>query len=512
MARLYMNIDINSYVCPFLNTVLEQENVYPEMLWPFVDVYRSTQVTDVLFDIFCQLSATPSSHIGTLGELCRWGAGNGIEDSFLDFHHCYQQIYDRWQIDPFQVWIDRCRENGQNPWISVRMNDCHPFALLEHEKIDSFLKKAVQNGWTLGDDYGYYGKCYDYSVKEVRDLMLSYICEQLSRYDVYGIELDFMRECQCFRYLTADMKACTEIMNQFMRDVKQIVSDCEKIHGHPIRILVRVMRDYEHTTFYGFDPACWAREKLVDVINPTPRWTGGDSGIPVAEWKALLPGVEVAAGIETAVNYAPDRGMGYATAEIARGLAAGYLAAGSDGVYFFNYFVNSDAPYRTFDQHMLSAHPYIRNMEVLSGCADPESIYKRAVRFAVIPQAGEGFAQYPPMWQPLPAKLGQETQSFAITTGPIPKSKRAMLIVGIEGLDAPDADVRVNGKSCTKWEKINLAYIPGIGMQTGNYVSGETRCYGCVVDADDLGALTQKIGIKTGHENAVLTWLELAVV
>ena len=88
MARLYMNIDINSYVCPFLNTVLEQENVYPEMLWPFVDVYRSTQVTDVLFDIFCQLSATPSSHIGTLGELCRWGAGNGIEDSFLDFHHC----------------------------------------------------------------------------------------------------------------------------------------------------------------------------------------------------------------------------------------------------------------------------------------------------------------------------------------------------------------------------------------------------------------------------------------
>ena len=85
-----MNIDINSYICPFLDTVLEQENVYPEMLWPFVDIYRSTQVTDVLFDIFCQLSATPSSHIGTLGELCRWGAGNGIEDSFLDFHRCYQ--------------------------------------------------------------------------------------------------------------------------------------------------------------------------------------------------------------------------------------------------------------------------------------------------------------------------------------------------------------------------------------------------------------------------------------
>lgn len=499
MNRVYVNIDINSYICPFLSTVLKQENVYEQMLYPFVDIYRPSQTTDIMFNIFAQRSATPSACFDTLMGECRWGEKNGIEHPHLDFHRCYQILEDRYQIDPFAVWIERCRENGHNPWLSIRMNDCHPDPFDEHKELKNFFHKACENDWLLGKDYLYFWKCYNYGVKEVRDTMLAYIKEQLSRYDVYGLELDFMRECQCFRYLTEDMEACTQIMNQFMRDVKQIALDCEKIHGHPIRILVRVARDITHSRFYGFDPVCWAKEKLVDIINPTPRWMGGDSGIPVQQWKELLPGVEVVAGIEDNVGYSPERGVAIATTEIARGLAAGYLSAGSDGIYTYNYFVNSDKP-------------YIRNLEFLSCCASLDSLYNRAVRFAVIPQADEFYAKTPPMWQPIPAQLGNGEQTLTITTGKIPENKRMMLIAGFEGLDADEADVRVNGVPCTKWETISLSYIPGIGMQTSNYVSEQTRCFGCAVNTADLQDLTQQITVSAKKETATLTWLELVAV
>ena len=56
-------------------------------------------------------------------------------------------------------------------------------------------------------------------MKEVRESMLAYLREQLSRYDVYGLELDFLREYHCFRYLTADMGECRRIMLGFLREV-----------------------------------------------------------------------------------------------------------------------------------------------------------------------------------------------------------------------------------------------------------------------------------------------------
>ena len=95
------------------------------------------------------------------------------------------------------------------------MNDCHPKPLFLDEKIGHFKKTALDNGWMLGEDYGYFWSCYNYRFKQVRNIFLSYIEEQLSMYDVFGLELDFMREIQCFQYLTDNMDECTEIMNGF---------------------------------------------------------------------------------------------------------------------------------------------------------------------------------------------------------------------------------------------------------------------------------------------------------
>ena len=51
MRRVYLNIDVNTTAIPFLNKVAKQKTVTPEMLYPYVDIYKETAVTDILFNI-----------------------------------------------------------------------------------------------------------------------------------------------------------------------------------------------------------------------------------------------------------------------------------------------------------------------------------------------------------------------------------------------------------------------------------------------------------------------------
>ena len=48
--HFYTNIDINSVVTPFLNRAAEIDAADPAVLYPFVDAYAGTQITDILFE------------------------------------------------------------------------------------------------------------------------------------------------------------------------------------------------------------------------------------------------------------------------------------------------------------------------------------------------------------------------------------------------------------------------------------------------------------------------------
>ena len=61
MKGIFLNIDINTVTFPFLSRVAAQETVTEADLYPFVDQYAGTQVTDLAFDIFCQISMTEYS-------------------------------------------------------------------------------------------------------------------------------------------------------------------------------------------------------------------------------------------------------------------------------------------------------------------------------------------------------------------------------------------------------------------------------------------------------------------
>ena len=339
-------------------------------------------------------------------------------------------IYNVQKKDIFAVWFRKCREVGLRPWISLRMNDCHSPDEAASPLRGELFYTAEANGWTIGGEYGYYRHCFNYAVPEIRQLMLDYTREQLLRYDVYGLELDFMREIYCFDYKKADTGEIVAIMNQYMRDTAAIVKKAAEKWGHEIRLSVRLMRDIDQCYAYGFDPLTWCEEGLVDAITVTPRFSSNDSAMPIAEWKARCPSAEIWAGIETLVN-TQAKGC-CASAEVARGYGAQYLTAGADGLYLFNY---------------MTAPPGIgaREKEVYDTCGSLAEILKHPRRHVVTYQdiCPDGWEPYDPL--PLKVKAGAAA-TLPVETGCIPDGAGVTVLLGFSQELAEEAAVTVTIK------------------------------------------------------------------
>ncbi len=469
---LLVNIDINSVTTPFLTKVTENGRVpaIPE-LYPFVDIYRDTDVTDIAVCTFCQYSATPSKVFSDAAFKRYQTVENGVNVDYTDRYAGLVHLYEH-GIDPHKVWFDRCREIGLRSWLSIRMNDCH-----EPDADASFLRseffyEAREKGWTIGSDYGYFRWCFNYAVPEVREKMLAYIDEQFRMYEPDGLELDFMREPYCFNY--KDGNDHVAVMNGFLRDVKTLVTAAEERRGRKIPILIRVPRDPETALDYGFDPAAWEREGLCDILNPTPRWETCDSDIPVARWKKLLPKTEIYAGIEILVSGACGRD--HAEASMTRGYANHYLSEGADKIYLYNYYVN---PYE----------PNAMMQEVHRTCGTLEHTANAPCRTIVTYQdiTVNPAHSYRPL--PITVKAG-ETAELDIGTGTIPGE--ACLILGFKG-DAPSVGVSINGKPAEAGTKF---------LDDPYYKAGDCAFVSCAFTA---GACTrQHITITAPAETSVV--------
>lgn len=520
MKKMYMNIDINTGTFPFLCKLAEQEYITPDMLYPYVDVHRHTQVTDFVMNICASGSNTPSEIFMDYADIYESKiVGKDKSSASEKGGIAWRGLYDiqkKHGIDVYATWIDRCRQVGYNPWFSFRMNDCHPGSKNTTDSEKDFVVKAIKNDWMIGEEYGYYGGCFDYSVPEVREHYLSYIQEQVFRYDVYGIELDFLREYHCFKYLTADMGECRKIMTDFVRAVKAILFDAEKIHGHKLKLMIRLPRDIEHCMYYGFDPVAMAKEQLLDVVVTSPRFSGSDSGIDVDEWRSALPGVDIIPGIEAAVGIVDGKFVD-CSKEIALGLCANYLSYDPEGLYFFNHFISPRmfsaffSPLCEYEQMRLETNePWEKSFAVLACGADYKTIYQSAVRFVIIPEGYEGCAGYPTMWRPIPTEIGSEYKIFELRTGEIPKGKRCAVILGFDG-GAEDFEVTVNGTTVDGFRKINIGFIEGIGYQPAKVVSEKTVCYRAKFEESILTAPIQTITVKSNKGTPTLSWVEINV-
>ena len=232
--------------------------------------------------------------------------------------------------------IARCRHHGISPWITLRMNDCHYNDVLEHPFHGDFWKRNPQ--FLRQNCSGYFARCLDYAHAEVRDLYLALIVETLERYDIDGLELDFMRE----PYLFSQGKEAegAVLLTAWLRAVRKLTAAAASQRGHAIRLGIRVPSAPAAALGLGLDVATWAKEGLLDVLVVTPRWATLEFDLPIPQWRQLLGAAPVilAGGLEILYRPCPGGAATAVSPELATGAATAVLARGADAVYLFNYF------------------------------------------------------------------------------------------------------------------------------------------------------------------------------
>lgn len=244
-------------------------------------------------------------------------------------------------IDPYDVWIRRCREKNVSPWISIRMNDVHYAFDMSYAGHSSFWREhpefwrqpnATKGDWGL--------RALNYSNAEVRARILAFVVEVLERYDVDGIECDWMRFTD---HLTPNHEleesAC---LNDLMSKIRQVVREASVRRSHPISIAARVDSDPEAALLRGTDPFAWASAGLIDILIPCNFFASADFWLPCRGWirriRQVNPLVKVVPGTDSGIVMKGTKKRRLMTIEEYCTWAERVNRQGADGVYVFNFF------------------------------------------------------------------------------------------------------------------------------------------------------------------------------
>ncbi len=422
----------------------------------FIRQYQDTQIGDFMLTCAGRIADYPSAVREDYLDKFDQKVENGrpVDYTRHPVPRCMNRVYRELGLDFYAICIDELRRIGVRPWLSVRMNDCHdndaPTSFLHPNFFHSHPEfRRVRHRAPMG----YFDRCYDYAVPEVRRLMLDTVEEIAFRYDADGIELDWMREIYCFR-IGREYEGI-EIINQFTRDVRAILDRAEEKWGHPIRLAARTMRDPQMALDSGFDAVQWAREGMIDTLIPTPRWQTTDSDIPVEMWKRLLAdtGVRLAAGIEILQQSSAGNSEGrfYTMPENVNALAAQYLSEGADAVYLFNYMdqpnpVQLRADAACPEGCSLAPENYMKLLQTVGSRETAVRAERRHVKT---------FADVGPVWcdmakraaLPLAVKAGRSA-CLRLRVGEIPAGAAVEVRLGVTGEEADAPTVFVNSEPC----------------------------------------------------------------
>jgi len=140
--------------------------------------------------------------------------------------------------DLLRLFVERCRQTGQHPFVSLRLNDAHHVELVNKpgntggfQAISRFYAEHQQ--WRIGTDpKDWNQRTLDWAHPEVPDFMLSLVREQCENYDLDGFELDFMRHPSFFRVQETTFAQRSAIITGFVRRVREVLDRTAKPGQH----------------------------------------------------------------------------------------------------------------------------------------------------------------------------------------------------------------------------------------------------------------------------------------
>lgn len=482
--RVFYNLDCSEF---FVGTF---GPIVPETIDNFVDSHAAVGITDLLINVNAQRTNYRSDVWESFWD--GYDPNAGDDQPFfagLDQQRIFEvQLFknhlglEEQGCDYPKRMIDRARHNQVKAWISLRMNDGHNQHLKDHPAHSTFWKSHPQ--WHL--KYG-----LDYEQPEVRQHYMRLVREVCARYDMDGLELDFLRFWLYFR--PGREHAGIPLISDFVAEARKLTQQAAERLGHPVELAVRVPTRPWVARRHGLDAEAWGKAGWVDLIVATPWFPSIDGDAPLETWKGLLLGtnVEVALSLDTGINSGAS-GRQPMTHEEMRGVLLSSLHRGADAVYFFNMFAS---PYQSWpredhDQLLRDAGSYTAL----------QSGPRRHPLTLISPWAiGE-----PGNDRELPYTGTHGT--FRVPIGPKPtKQQRAQIELVVPGNDHP-LEVRLNGTLCA-WS--GLATPEHITASRTSRDDTERR-HVYEVPANALSGGYNLIEVKAEHEIKI-TWVEISV-
>ncbi len=167
----------------------------------------------------------------------------------------------------------------------------------------------------------------DYAFAEVRLYIEAIICETFERFEVDGVELDFMRHPGWFRI--EDARANAYLMTDLVRRVRRRLCQTERERGRPQWLIVRVPPTLADSLRTGLDVNTWMTEGLADIVVVGGGFIPYET--PVHEFVEAAGGTDCRIyGCIEATRYIDERHL--------RGLASRWYGDGADGIYLYNFY------------------------------------------------------------------------------------------------------------------------------------------------------------------------------
>lgn len=321
--------------------------------------------------------------------------------------------------DYLSLCIERCRERGIAPGVSIRMNDMHGALEPDTSPLNSnFYKQNPQYRLPgkASEGWGRIGLNYEHS--QVRQHYLNLIAEIVEKYDFDVLELDFLRFPNYFP--RCNSKYHCKIMTDFIGQVRQIMLKKNSRTQLFIRVASVPALCYE----LGFDLSTLSKKNLIDGITFSEFLNTGWE-MPVEEFRNLIGDrIALFAGADVSADRRPGLPVRYMPYNelLLEGFAYAYLSSGADGIYFFNFFTlrgkNNNGHNLRFD-----VFKKIKNQSKLKGCP---KVYLISSNIDHVPDTD--------LPKQIPVSAGPRmTKEFFVLMGKEPNHSRVLLKVLFSG-------------------------------------------------------------------------------
>ncbi len=197
-----------------------------------------------------------------------------------------KELVELYGKDNLQIQIDFCRKNGFEIFWSLRMNDVHDsypigsrrwtsegwhFATFKKDHPEFLMGKPDDWEKYPGSSPRKFWSSLDFSHPEVRNHIFRIIQEVCQRYDVDGIELDFLRHPPFFPptwdVLPVEQKHL-DMMTDLIQRLKNMTREVSSKRGRPLLIATCIPFTVDLSRFIGLDVERWLKENLIDILIP----------------------------------------------------------------------------------------------------------------------------------------------------------------------------------------------------------------------------------------------------